>query len=97
MDITQMLTTFNDDPDLLKKVITGDELWVYAYDIETKVQSSRFAPIERIKEKFKQEVLAIPKSAFQKCFEDWKKHWHKCITSKGGYFVLIIGKKINSF
>ena len=27
---------FNDDPDLLKKVITGDEAWVYGYDIETK-------------------------------------------------------------
>ena len=32
----EMLTTFNDDPDLLKKVITGDESWVYGYDIETK-------------------------------------------------------------
>ena len=40
MDIAQeMLTTFNDDPDLLKKVITGDELWVYGDDIETKVES----------------------------------------------------------
>ena len=30
MNITQkMLTTFNNGPDLLKKVITGDELWVY--------------------------------------------------------------------
>ena len=35
-----MLTTFNDVPDLLKKVITGDKLWVYSYDIETKAQSS---------------------------------------------------------
>ena len=26
----------NDDPDLLKKFITGDESWVYGYDIETK-------------------------------------------------------------
>ena len=34
-----MLTTFNDNPDLLKKVITGDESWVYGYDIETKAQS----------------------------------------------------------
>ena len=43
MDIPQeMLTTFNDDPDLLKKVITGDESWVYAYDIETKAQSSQW-------------------------------------------------------
>ena len=26
----QMLTTFNYDPDLLKKVITGDKLWMHA-------------------------------------------------------------------
>ena len=37
MDIVQeMFTTFNDDLDLLKKIVTGDELWVYGYDIETK-------------------------------------------------------------
>ena len=37
-----MLTTFNDDSDLLRKVITGDELCVYGYDIETKAQSSQW-------------------------------------------------------
>ena len=31
----EMLTTFNNDPDLLKMVIIGDESWVYDYDIET--------------------------------------------------------------
>ena len=32
LDIAQeMLTTFNDDPDLLKRVITGDESWAYGY------------------------------------------------------------------
>ena len=42
MDITQeMLTTFNDDPDLLKKVITGNKSWVYGYNIETRVQLSQ--------------------------------------------------------
>ena len=46
--------TFNDDLDLLKKIITGDESWVYGCDIETKAQSSRFATIEEIKEKSKQ-------------------------------------------
>ena len=48
MDIAQeMLTMFNDDPDLLKKVITGDESWVYGYDIETKVQSFQWKrPVE---------------------------------------------------
>ena len=43
MDIAQeMLKTFNDDPDLHKKVITGGELRVYGYDIETKAQSSQW-------------------------------------------------------
>ena len=61
MDIAQdMLTTFNDDLDLLKKVLTGDESWVYGYDIKIKAQSSRFATIKEIKEKSKQVLLAIP-------------------------------------
>ena len=43
MDIAQeVLTIFNDDPDLLKKVRTGDESYVYGYDIETKAQSSQW-------------------------------------------------------
>ena len=41
MDISEeILVTFNDNPDLLKKAITGDESWVYGYDIETKAESS---------------------------------------------------------
>ena len=43
MDIDQeKLTTFNDDPELLKKIITGDESWVYGYDIEAKAQWSQW-------------------------------------------------------
>ena len=43
MDIAQeMLMTFNKDPDFLKKVITGDESWVYGYDIATKAQLSQW-------------------------------------------------------
>ena len=43
MDIAQkMLTPFNEDPDLPKKVITGEESWVYSYDNETKAQSSQW-------------------------------------------------------
>ena len=41
------------DSDLLKKIITGDETWVYGYDIKTKPQSENgkpFATIEEIKE-----------------------------------------------
>ena len=42
MDFAQeILTTFNDDPDLLKTVITGDESRVYGYDMETKALLSQ--------------------------------------------------------
>ena len=27
--------------EFLSKIITGDELWVYGYDVETKIQSSQ--------------------------------------------------------
>ena len=36
----EMLTTFNNDSDLPEKVVTGDESWIYGYDIKTKTQSS---------------------------------------------------------
>ena len=38
----EMFTTFNDDPDLLKKVIIGDTSWAYGYGIETKAQLSQW-------------------------------------------------------
>ena len=38
MDIAQEMLTFNGNPDLPKKFITGDESWVYGYDSETKAQ-----------------------------------------------------------
>jgi len=37
-----LLETANNDPDFLKKIITGDESWVYGYDPETKTQSSQW-------------------------------------------------------
>ena len=38
----ELIQTATSEPDLLKKVITGDESWVYGYDPEMKVQSSRW-------------------------------------------------------
>lgn len=41
MNVAQeRLNDVNHDPSLLERVITGDETWVYGYDVETKVQSS---------------------------------------------------------
>ena len=40
--------------------------------LETSMKENRFTTIEEIKEKSKQELLAIPKSVFQKCVENWR-------------------------
>ena len=50
------------------------------------MKGKRLARIEEIKEKSEQELLAIPKNAFQKCFGDWKKRWLQCIISEGRFF-----------
>ena len=36
-----LLDHSENDKEFLSKIITGDESWVYGYDVETKVQSSQ--------------------------------------------------------
>ncbi|CAK1601641.1 unnamed protein product [Parnassius mnemosyne] len=38
----EMLDSVRDNPNVLQRVITGDESWVYGYDVETKAQSSQW-------------------------------------------------------
>jgi len=38
----ELLATANGNEEFLKNIITGDETWVYRYDVETKVQSSQW-------------------------------------------------------
>ncbi|UYV74999.1 hypothetical protein LAZ67_12002048 [Cordylochernes scorpioides] len=38
----EMLDSVRDDPNLLQRVITDDEAWVYGYDVETKALSSQW-------------------------------------------------------
>jgi len=37
-----MLSRVNSDDTFLKRIVTGDETWVYGYDMETKKQSSQW-------------------------------------------------------
>ena len=38
----ELLDRSDEDENLLSRIITGDESWVYGYDIETTVQSSQW-------------------------------------------------------
>ncbi|KYN38529.1 hypothetical protein ALC56_07106 [Trachymyrmex septentrionalis] len=50
------------------------------------MKGRRYATIEEIKTASKEELNKITKNNFLKCFEDWKKRWHKCIISDGDYY-----------
>ena len=50
------------------------------------MKGHRFSTIEEIKTASLKELKAIPQNDYQKCFDDWKKRWHKCIISNGDYF-----------
>ena len=54
--------------------------------IQRTLKGRRFTAIDDIKSASLKELKAIPKIEFEKCFEDWKKRWHKCIISNGDYF-----------
>ena len=53
--------------------------------IKRSLKGRRFTAIDDIKSALLKELNAIPKIEFEKCFEDWKKHWHKCMISNGDY------------
>ena len=38
----ELLDRANADPDFMETIVTGDETWVYGYDVETKAQSSQW-------------------------------------------------------
>jgi len=49
------------------------------------MKGQRFATIEEIKTASLEELKTVPKSAYQKCIEDWKKRWQNCIVSVEDY------------
>ena len=73
MDIAQeMLTTFNDDPDFLIKVKTGNVSRVYSYDIKTKVQLSQWKWLQEPRSKKLHQVRLNVKdllTVFFDCYE----------------------------
>ncbi|GFU48953.1 uncharacterized protein TNCV_3209381 [Trichonephila clavipes] len=54
--------------------------------IKNTLKERRFQDIETIKQNLTQQLQAIPKSEFQKRFEDWKHRWAKCVITNGAYF-----------
>ena len=54
------------------------DFWLFP-ELKRQLQGHRFDTIEETQAESKKALKAIPEIEFNKCFDDWKKHWHKCI------------------
>lgn len=55
--------------------------------IKKLIQGTRFDLVKSIKLKFKEVLMEISKSGYEKCFQDWIKRWRICIVTGGDCFV----------
>ena len=61
------------------------DFWLFL-KLKRPLRGHRFDTIKEIQAESKKALKAIPEIEFNKCFDDWKKRWHKCIISGGDYF-----------
>ena len=54
--------------------------------LKSTLKGRRFESIETLKTNSLAHLRSIPKNSFQECFSKWKKHWQRCIQSRGEYF-----------
>ena len=61
------------------------DFWLFS-KLKRPLRGHRLDTIEEIQAESNKALKAIPEIEFNKCFDDWKKRWHKCIISGGDYF-----------
>ena len=61
------------------------DFWLFQ-KIKSVLKGKRFDTIPGIEKATTEQLKAIPKEAFQKCFQSWIQRWDKCIASQGQYF-----------
>jgi len=54
--------------------------------MKDQMKRKRFADVSEVKKKTLKVLKNISTEEFQKCFQQWRKRWYKCIESKGEYF-----------
>jgi hypothetical protein len=50
------------------------------------LKGTQFESREDIMRNATARLITIPKDAFQKCFQQWRKRWEKCVHYQGDYF-----------
>ncbi|KAF0708055.1 protein GVQW3-like, partial [Aphis craccivora] len=54
--------------------------------LKSTLKGRRFQTIDDIKQNTEIDLKDIPISAYQECFQKWKRRWQRCIDSQGDYF-----------
>ena len=55
-------------------------------NLKSSPEGRRFQTVEETEENLIWDFRAIPQNMFQDAFQNWKKHWERCIKSGGEYF-----------
>ena len=59
---------------------TPCNFWLFP-KLKRPLRGHRFDTIKEIQAEWKRALEAIPKIEINKCFDGWRKRWHKCIIS----------------
>jgi transposase len=61
------------------------DFWLFPR-LKTPLKDSCLDSREDIMRNVTKELRSLPEEAFQKCFQQWKERWAKCVESQGAYF-----------
>jgi histone-lysine N-methyltransferase SETMAR len=61
------------------------DFWLFP-KLKRPLKGSRFDSRKDIMRNALKELRSLPEEAFQKCFQQWKERWAKCVESHGAYF-----------
>ena len=65
--------------------LVPNDLFLFPY-IKNKKRGQHISSPEEAVDAFRMHVLQIPRSEWQKCFDNWFKHMHKCLDLNREYF-----------
>ncbi|PNF19075.1 hypothetical protein B7P43_G11296, partial [Cryptotermes secundus] len=91
LEIAQdMLDNANSNPNFLNTALYSPDMvpcdfWLFP-KLKMPLKGTRFESREDIMRNVMTLLITIPKDAFKKCFQQWRKRWEKCVSYQGVYF-----------
>jgi hypothetical protein len=65
--------------------LAPNDFWLFP-KIKSALNGRRFQDIKRTQKNITTALKAIPQHEFQKYFQQWQRHWAKCIAAQGEFF-----------